>query len=87
MEQERKETNSRQRKSNSIETVSHVILTDRNSLNAKAIQATPQNSHIIKLIFLPFGLFLIMGWVSGKGHTFLQLSRKVEQLAVNLQPC
>lgn len=68
MEQERKETNSRQRKSNSIETVSHVILTDRNSLNAKAIQATPQNSHIIKLIFLPFGLFLIMGWVRGNGH-------------------
>lgn len=55
MEQERKETNSRQRKSNSIETVSHVILTDRNSLNAEAIQATPQNSHIIKLI-----LFLLV---------------------------
>lgn len=53
MEQEIKETNSRQRKSNSIETVSHVILTDRNSLNAKAIQATPQNSHII-FFFLPF---------------------------------
>lgn len=37
------------RKNNSIE-ISHVILTDRNNRNAKIIQATPQNSHIIKLI-------------------------------------
>lgn len=38
-----------ERKNNSIE-ISHVILTDRNTRNAKISQATPNNSHIIKLI-------------------------------------
>lgn len=59
----RRETDNRTRKNNSIETVSHVILTDRNTRNAKIIQATPQNSHIIIKLFFLSTFFLLSGWI------------------------